>query len=382
MSRAGEGLYQRGNVWHFKYRDPQTRVWRERTTGKTLKRDAFKVKQEFLTDMEAGTLPNDMSVWTLKAAIEDFCDYRQATIAPKTARMERSFLRVLVNVRDKEDKPVLAEASVLNTLTPRDLEKYQVARRKAGKHPRTVNLELKTLRQVLKRANLWQRFAAHYKELKVPATQTGKVLSPEHAKKLLKAAQENPEWQLAFYCAALAGSTGLRCIEIRRLQLQDVVIDGPNPHLDIRRSKTDAGVRYVPLNSGGVVAAKWLLDRAKTIGASEPTHYLLPINRSKHTRDYDPNKGRRGYDPTTPMGGWGKSWRKLRTAAGVNYRFHDMRHTFITLCATRNVPVAVTKSLVGHRSEVVTAIYTHIQQSAQQQAVHAIDADLSFIGAQ
>lgn len=370
MSRAGEGIYTRGSTWYFRYRDPKDGKWKEKSTEQTKKPEARKVKQAFLADLESGSLPNDMAAWTLKAAADEFVEFRKVTASAKTAQIEKSFLKAVTSV--------FGETRVLNTLQPHDLEKYQVTRRKAGKHPRTVNLEIKSLRQVLKRASLWQRFAPRYKELRVPRTDKGLVLLPADAKKLLAKAQENPGWKLAFYCCALAASTGLRSIEIKRLQLRDIVIDGLAPHLNIRRSKTDAGIRSVPLNHGGLVAVSWLLERSKALGASEPIHYLLPLNRSKHTRSDDPNKGRRGFDPTCHQGSWGKAWRSLRKEAGMALRFHDLRHTFITACATRGIPVAVTQSLVGHKSAAVTDIYTHVQQTAKQEAVRMIEADLLF----
>jgi len=54
-------------------------------------------------------------------------------------------------------------------------------------------------------------------------------------------------------------------------------------------------------------------------------------------------------------------------------RFHDMRHSFITLMAERNVPLPVVQSMVGHMSAEMTRYYTQISERAQREAVELLD---------
>jgi integrase len=372
MSRNGIGLFQHKNkpikkrFWSFKYKDAHG-IWREKSTGKLDKKKAWDEKQKFLAQLEAGALPNDMSAWTLKAAIDDYNSYRKVTASRKTAQCERGYLRTVVSV--------WGEKRVLKNLQPLDLERYQVSRR-ASVAARTVNIELKTVRQLLKRANLWHRFAGRYKELKVPPRPPVKVLTPEQGKILWIKAQEHPAWMVAFCCCALAHCTGLRPIEIRHLHRGDVVLVGDEPYLTVHRSKTEAGLRTIPLNSGAVWALSWLIERAKSLGASEPEHFILPVNHSRRTRDYDPLKGRKGFDPTMPQGSWRGAWEALRKAAGMEgYWFYHSRHTFITkLCQTKTPP-SVSMALVGHRSQLVHTMYQHIEQDPQRQAVLAAEVN-------
>jgi len=136
MARDGIGLFQHKNkprnkrYWCFADKDVQG-VWREKSTGKLDKKEAWDEKQEFLEKLEAGSLPTDMAKWTLKAAIEDYNSYRQVTASRKTAQCERGYLRTVLKVWD--------ENRVLNTLQPLDLERYQVTRR-ATVQPRTVKM--------------------------------------------------------------------------------------------------------------------------------------------------------------------------------------------------------------------------------------------------
>jgi integrase len=112
------------------------------------------------------------------------------------------------------------------------------------------------------------------------------------------------------------------------------------------------------------------------LGARDPEHYLLPANLSRHTKTQDPVAEQTGYDPTRHQNSWSTSWNKLRQAAGPEFkglRFHDLRHSFITLMAEAGVPLPVVKSMVGHLSDVVTERYTHISNTAAREAVEKLD---------
>jgi len=54
-------------------------------------------------------------------------------------------------------------------------------------------------------------------------------------------------------------------------------------------------------------------------------------------------------------------------------RFHDLRHTFITQMAERNVPLPVVQAMVGHMSAEMTRCYTQISDRAQRNAVELLD---------
>jgi len=54
-------------------------------------------------------------------------------------------------------------------------------------------------------------------------------------------------------------------------------------------------------------------------------------------------------------------------------RYHDLRHSFITLMAENNVPLPVVQSMVGHMSPRMTRYYTHISNDAARRAVELLD---------
>ena len=52
--------------------------------------------------------------------------------------------------------------------------------------------------------------------------------------------------------------------------------------------------------------------------------------------------------------------------------FHCLRHTAVTMMKEANVPAAVVMELVGHDSERMSDIYTHVGTEAMQKAADSL----------
>jgi integrase len=82
-------------------------------------------------------------------------------------------------------------------------------------------------------------------------------------------------------------------------------------------------------------------------------------------------------DLNRPMGSWRKAWRIASKAAGVRYRPHDMRHTFISrLAENPGVSEQTIKALAGHVSRQMLERYSHIRSEAKQAAIEALEQQL------
>lgn len=57
--------------------------------------------------------------------------------------------------------------------------------------------------------------------------------------------------------------------------------------------------------------------------------------------------------------------------------FHSLRHSFVSMCAENNTPVAVVQQLVGHSSATMTGRYTHVGNEATAAAVALLPDVLS-----
>ena len=78
-------------------------------------------------------------------------------------------------------------------------------------------------------------------------------------------------------------------------------------------------------------------------------------------------------DPTKPMGSWKTSWTAARKAAGVEVRWHDCRHSFISRLAESQASDATIMSLAGHLSRKMLERYSHTRSQAKLRAIAVLD---------
>src|SRR5690242_17122198 len=85
------------------------------------------------------------------------------------------------------------------------------------------------------------------------------------------------------------------------------------------------------------------------------TGLLVTISRLAPTRPY----------PTAPIGRWKEAWEAAKIRAGVQCRFHDLRHTGCTRMLEAGVPFPVLAMLMGWSPATTVRMvkrYGHIGQ--------------------
>jgi integrase len=180
----------------------------------------------------------------------------------------------------------------------------------------------------------------------------------------------------------MALNTTMRACEIRGLQWRD--IDLMDRTLTIRRSKTDAGERVIPLNANVWAAILELRERARLLcGEPQLNWYLFPHGEGQGpvTRP----KNRPGPevvtvkpDPTKPMSTWRTAWRKIAKEAGLpGLRFHDLRHHAITELAESLASDQTIMAIAGHVSAKMLAHYSHVRLEATRMALDALSGGVS-----
>jgi integrase len=100
-----------------------------------------------------------------------------------------------------------------------------------------------------------------------------------------------------------------------------------------------------------------------------PKHRLALFgkNREPELREVDVSK---------PMGEWKKGWRRAREIAGVKYRWHDQRHTFVSRIAENpRISEGTIRSLAGHVSKKMLDRYSHVRADAKKAAIEALERD-------
>jgi integrase len=275
-----------------------------------------------------------------------------------------------------------------------DVSGYQAARLRAGMSGRTVNMETGVLRRMLKRAKVWNAISEDVKSLPEREGDVGKVLTADLKRMLFETAASKPEWMVAHCAAVLAVSSTCRGIEIRNLRWQDV--DLFSRVATIRRSKTAAGHRTIPLNGDAMAALAHLMERARAHGCGEPEHYVFPACENLI------------FDPRRPQKSWRTAWRKLvlETARRVGreaareardsgsrlrgaiaawkraatplkgLRFHDLRHQAITEMAETGASDATLMAVSGHMSRRMLEHYSHVRMAAKRTALDKLESGL------
>jgi integrase len=127
-------------------------------------------------------------------------------------------------------------------INERDIAALQQKRLAEGKSSRTVNFEINTLRQILKRHGLWGTIADHVKHLR-ERSDVGRAISPEDEGKLLGAIKRSRSpVLLPLYVLSL--DSGLRASEVRALRRADL-------QLKWNDGCIEAGVITVPKSKDG-----------------------------------------------------------------------------------------------------------------------------------
>jgi integrase len=243
-----------------------------------------------------------------------------------------------------------------------------------------LNAELGILRRILKRAKLWARVADDIRPLKEPST-IGRALTEEDKQRLLKTAVMRPEWETAYLAAILCLNTTARGCELKGLRWSDVDLFART--LTIRKSKTAAGERVVPLTDVAASALAKLRWRAESFGPVEPSHYIFAAFVPKFTFS-----GKRvvgysitAFDPTIQVKSWRSAWRTLTRKAGLpGFRFHDLRHCAITQLAEGGTSDSTIMAIAGHVSRRMLERYSHVRMEAKRNAMEALAASTKTAG--
>ncbi|HKS72482.1 MAG TPA: hypothetical protein VJQ82_04750, partial [Terriglobales bacterium] len=151
-------LYQRGKekTWWYRFRFGGRIVHESsRSTSKTVAREAEKQRHRQLEESWNGISKRVLPPAFEKASSE-WLKGRDGRVAPATARIGRESLKNLL--------PAFG-SKLLCDIVPKDVAAYQQKRVKDGMQGRTVNIEVQTLRQILK-ANKFKQLDGEIRPLR------------------------------------------------------------------------------------------------------------------------------------------------------------------------------------------------------------------------
>lgn len=322
--------------WYFRY---QYRGKRTRVVGgptKALAEMALAEKKREIYEKRLGIEKEPSTPWS--TAKGSFLDWAETNKAKGTYKMCLSCLATV-----EKNFPEIKRLH-LDEIESGDIESYKnkrsLMKKKNGKpiEPATVNREVTSIKRVLSWATeqnppLLLPVNNKIMAVKLFKENPGRIrfLTDEEMGKLMEQCK-TPHLKMA---VTLALETGLRidgCLTLLWSEIKDGII--------VKKVKGGTVVR-VPVTNTLREALDDFRRQSKVM-----SRYVIPspVNPSKHMgTDSD-----FGFNTA------------CKNAGIVDFRFHDLRHTFATLFLVRGGDIRVLQEILGHASITMTQKYTHV----------------------
>jgi len=358
-------LYKRGKVWWYHFRFAGQEIQEStKSNSKTIARDSERARRR---ELEQGfnRIEKQRTAQLFSAAAENWLAAKKAHLALRSVVIERANLKHL--------NPFFGKMLVCD-IRGEDVARYQVVRLQEKAAPKTVNLEVGTLRAVLRKNRLWFAIQQDVRMLR-STDEVGQAITREQEDLLLAACQSSRSRSL-HTAVLLALNTCMRYSELRLLKWGQV--NFVTQAVTVGASKTEAGAgRIIPLNARALsILTFW----AGLFPNRQPEHYVFPSEKYGLAQRKDAPRGStrtcvHSTDPTKAIGRWKEAWEAAKVEAGVQCRFHDLRHTGCTRMLEAGVPFSVVASIMGWSASTTVRMakrYGHIGDRAQRLAVDAL----------
>ena len=354
-------VHKRGNVWWYKFKFAGQLIRESsKSTSKTLARDAERARRRELEEGFNGIAKPHRAL-LFGVAAQTWLQSKSAHLSPRSVKIE------LLNL--KHLRPAFG-GMLLTDIVADDIAAYQLQRLKEKAAPKTVNLEVGTVRAILRKHRIWANIQPDVKMLRT-LDDVGRALSQEEETVLLKECRESRSRSL-YVAVEMALATCMRYSEIRLMRWNQ--IDLRKGELRVGRSKTEHGDgRVIPLNQRIRTVLEFWSSR---FPGRKPNHFVFPSEKygGRGKDDVFGFTGRVAYqmDTARPIGDWKEAWEAAKKRAGVTCRFHDLRHTGCTRMLESGVPFSVVSDIMGWSPSTAVRMakrYGHIGHSARRDAV-------------
>jgi integrase len=358
------GVFLRGKTYWYEFKLNNIRVRESaKTNNKVL---AEKIETKRRNDLLSGMngIEPKPTFKLFSVAVQEFIEDKKMDWSPSTLRMHLTSLPKVLAYFGK---------MVLHEITSDDIRAYQKYRKgqvsKAIGKPvsnRTINTEIVLIRQLLMKHKLWLKLTegsdvGMLRENK----HVGRKMRQEELIKLLEACRNSPS-RAIFPAVLLSIYTGLRSKELRTLKWEQINFESWT--IQVGKSKTDAGSgRMIQFNQDGFnVLHNWKMN----FPGVKPKHYVFPSQRYGLIGAPEIRGGvvapYKTY-PDRPTASLNTSWRSCKAAAGVECRWHDLRHTCTSLLADGGAMSHTLQAMLGWDSNMAER-YSHSTIEAQKTA--------------
>lgn len=356
-------LYRRGQIWWYEFLFMGQRVRESsHSPSKTVAREAQHHRRRELEESVNGLRDKRRRPLLFSVAAKEYLEWKQGEVKASTYRIESKSLDHLLPVFGK---------LLLADINGQDIAQYQQKRAAEKAAGATINLEIGTLRSILRKHRLWGQIQPDVKK-RPERDDVGHALTADEETRLLASCQQSRSRSL-YPAVMLALNTGLRRSEMLNLRWNQ--IDLTKRMIRVGDSKTRAGRgRTVPLNDRATsVVTFW----AESFPDRKPEHALFPTERVGAAGDvFAPCVTET--DPLTPIASIKEAWEtaKSNQRANVKARWHDLRHTCCTRLLEQGVSLPIVGQILGWAPSTTVRMaqrYGHIGQDAQRQAMALLD---------
>lgn len=278
-------------------------------------------------------------------------DVARHSLRPKTIESYEYLIRLHIN-------PILGDVR-LSVLKAIQLQKLYSDKLESGLSKRTVQYIHSILHKTLDQALKWGLITRNVADLVDPPRIQKKepdIWTVNQVKTFLKSVEDSRFYPM--YCLAFIG---LREGEILGLQIED--FDKENGTISIRHA-----LQY--LMGKGLVLNEPKTEKGKR---SIKLPGFVYDALKKHHDSLNRNQGfmfTTGNDTPFSPRNFFRDFQEQAEKAGLpRIRFHDLRHTAVSLMMSQGVPPSVVQAIVGHSSPILTlSTYTHINVNDQFEA--------------
>lgn len=283
-------------------------------------------------------------------------DVAKNSLRQKTLESYNSLIRVHI-------KPALGECR-LSQLRPDQLQRLYAQKIESGLSNRTVRYIHTILHMVLEQALKWGLVTRNVADLVEPPAAVKRkpnIWTADQAKTFLahtKDSRFSPMYKLGLYGLREGEILGIRIEDFDRVNhtltinhnLQYLIGQG----LTLSEPKTECGKRTLKLPDFVYEA---LVNHVDTINRNQGFMFT-----TGNGTPFSPRNFYRDFEKNTKESGLPK------------IKFHELRHTSISLMMSMGVPPAVVQSIVGHASPILTlSVYTHMNTDDQTNAAKKMD---------
>jgi integrase len=385
----GQVLKRKSGSYAIRYFDPGGHRYYE-TIGRD-RREAERALAGRLRELDTGAW-REPSRETLREFAARWLERRDPLKTPsegRDGRLGRSRLspsthREYRRAFEKHILPRLGHRP-LATITANDIDQLIAELEERGAAPGTIRNVIVPIRKLLNDAVRLGLLAAN-PALKpdLPPTRefVGQELPPDHTaairNALIALAAPDPlsEGEADLFYVHLfdvALGTGLRLGELRALQWQHIDrvrrllrVEQAYSRNHLKRPKSDAGIRTIPIFATVAHALDALAARALERGTYAPDELIFQTERG--TPIGPSNFNRRVWQPALRHAKLAKPNGKPR------YRFHDLRHTTVSRLVAAGADIKLVQTIAGHSNPMITLKrYSHLLDERLTEAATAFD---------